>query len=115
MSERAAQPASTLPVIACSLDGQGQRSRLREWTDLLRQATLREEIPGGLRYSFTASDKLESRIRELAAAEQDCCSFLNLGVIRSGDDVELTVTASPDGQEALGFIFSAYAVGESAW
>jgi hypothetical protein len=42
----------------------------------------------------------------LAAAEQECCSFLSLGVTRSGDRVELTVTAPPNGQEALRFMFS---------
>lgn len=106
MSERAQDSASRLPVIACSLDGRGRRGRLREWTDLLRQATQREEIGGGLRYSFTASAGLECRILELAAAEQECCSFLSLGVTRGGDRVELTVTAPPNGQDALRFIFS---------
>jgi len=57
-------------------------------------------------YSFAASDPLEKLIRDLAAAEHSCCAFLEFDVSRIGDQIEMTVTAPPDGQEALHFIFS---------
>ncbi len=100
--------AEQLPLIACSLDGVGQQARLSDWAELLRQATSREATGDGrrVRYSFAAADGLERRIRDLAAAEQACCSFLGFAVSRTGGQIEMTVTAPSDGQDALRFIFS---------
>ena len=95
----------TSPLIACSLDGKGQRARLEDWAELANTATSREELPDGFRYTFAGDDDLEARIRELAAAEQDCCSFLRLEVTRIADQIEMTVKAPADGLEALRFIF----------
>ena len=105
MSPRSVQPARRLPLIACSLDGDSIRTRLAEWAGLLRQATLREEMENGLRYRFPASDDLEREVRDLAAAEHACCSFLSFAVVRTADHLAMTVTASREGQEALRFIF----------
>ena len=96
-----------LPLIACSLDSDGQEGRLADWADLLAQAATREETASGVRYSFASvAADFESRIRALAAAEQDCCSFLQFKVVRAGGQIEMTVTAPPEGREALRFIFS---------
>jgi hypothetical protein len=91
---------------ACSLDAAGQRARLSDWEQLLRRAAGREATDGGVRYSFPAADELETRIRDLAAAEQSCCSFLEFGVSRTGDQIEMTVTAPPAGQDTLRLMFS---------
>ncbi len=61
----------------------------------------------GVRYSFPAADELERRVRELAAAEQGSCSFLEFAVARVGNEIVMTVTAPPEVQEALRLIFSA--------
>ena len=98
--------AEQLPLIACSLDAAGQQARLSDWAKLLRQAAAREATAGGVRYSFPAANELERRIRDLAAAEQGCCSFLEFAVSRTGGEIEMTVTAPADGQDALRFIFS---------
>jgi MerR family transcriptional regulator, copper efflux regulator len=97
---------TSLPI-ACSLDGKGQRARLEDWAELANTATSREELPDGFRYTFAGDDDLEARIRELAAAEQDCCSFLRFEVTRIADQIEMTVKAPADGVEALRFIFAA--------
>jgi len=47
------------------------------------------------------------RIRGLAAAEHDCCSFLEFDVTRHEDRVVMNVTAPPDGLDALRTIFPA--------
>lgn len=91
--------------IVCSLDGQGQRGRLEEWAELVGLATSREELPDGRRYTFTAGEVLEPRIRDLAAAEQACCAFLRFEVTRVVDQIEMTVKAPADGLAALRFIF----------
>ncbi len=95
-----------LPVIACSLDGEGQQARLREWAELLAHAEARERIADGVRYSFAAADGLEPRIRDLAAAEQVCCEFLEFDVSRTGERIEMTVTAPIERLDAPHFIFS---------
>jgi hypothetical protein len=43
----------------------------------------------------------------LAAAEQSCCSLLEFEIGKAGDELDMTVTAPADGQEALRFIFLA--------
>ena len=96
-----------LPVIACSLDATGQQARLAEWRDLLAAAVSREETSGGVRYAFAADARAEQRIRDLAAAEHGCCSFLEFDVRRHADRVLMSVTAPPDGLDALRLIFPA--------
>jgi hypothetical protein len=93
-------------LIACSLDTSGQRERIDAWRDLLATSDQREATANGVRYLFAASDGLEERVRALAAAEHDCCSFLAFSVSRIDQYVEMTVTTQPDGQDALRFIFA---------
>lgn len=97
-----------LPLITCSLDGEGQQGRLADWADLLAQAATRQETACGVRYSFASvTADVENRIRALASAEQGCCSFLQFKIARADDRIEMTVTAPPEGREALRFIFTA--------
>jgi hypothetical protein len=97
-----------LPLIACLLDSDGQQARLAEWADLLAQAAAREETAHGVRYSFASvTADVENRIRALASAEQGCCSFLQFKITCADDQIEMTVTARPEGRDALRFIFSA--------
>jgi hypothetical protein len=96
-----------LPLIACSLDAGSQKQRLADWSSLLRQAACSQDTGNGVRYRFLASDQLESRLRALAAAEKACCAFLDLDVVRTGDELVLTVTAPPQAADALRFMFPA--------
>jgi hypothetical protein len=97
---------SRLPLVACSLDGADRPKRVAEWAELLRRARTREETPAGMRYTFAADEELTMRVEALAAAEHSCCSFLAFEVIERNDELEMTVTATPDGQEALRLIFA---------
>lgn len=81
-----------LPLIACSLDASCQSARLAEWDALLRLADLRESIPNGVRYTLAAA-AIEERLRALAAAEKQCCPFFEFQIGRTGDRVDMTVTA----------------------
>ena len=96
---------SNLPLVACALDTANQQKRLANWAELLGQARAREETPDGVRYTFAAGDVLKTQIEALAAAEQSCCSFLEFEIGEAGDELDMTVTAPADGQEALRFIF----------
>ena len=93
------------PQAACTLDAAARRERYAEWEAVLRQAVQREEIAGGARYRFPAGEDLERRLRALAAAELECCSFYDLAVARREDSVELTVTAPPAAQDRLRSLF----------
>src|SRR6266852_2963408 len=86
-----------LPLIACSLDTSGQQARLTDWRDALAVAVSREETSEGVRYAFVADARAEQRIRDLAAAEQGCCSFLEFDVTRQADRVLMKVTAPAEG------------------
>ena len=99
--------STRLPLIACSLDAEGQKARLADWASVLGQAAVREETKTGVRYSFAGDSDFEAQLRTLAAAEHSCCSFLDFDVIRADDQLELTVTAPLGGVAALRFIFSA--------
>jgi MerR family transcriptional regulator, copper efflux regulator len=98
---------SNLPLVACSLDTTDQQKRLADWAELLGQARTREETSGGVRYTFAADDELKTRVEALAATEQSCCSFLEFEITGPRDELELTVRAPADDQEALRLIFSA--------
>jgi hypothetical protein len=94
---------TSLPIIACSLTGDGERERLNEWKSLLAVAESREELPNGMRFRFRPN--LAERVRSLAAAEQECCSFLRFDTAEAEDGLVLTVETERSGQEALRFIF----------
>jgi hypothetical protein len=96
------------PPIACSLDASDQRSRLREWAELLAHAVTRKETRTGVHYSFVGDHALEERIRVLAAAERACCPFLELTVSRAGERIALDVAAPAGlGRDALRSVFAA--------
>jgi Cd2+/Zn2+-exporting ATPase len=100
------QMTSSLPLVACSLDRADQQQRLADWAELLGQARTREETSDGVRYAFAGDDELKPRVEALAAAEHSCCSFLGFEIAEAGDELEVTVTAPPHGQEALRLIFA---------
>jgi hypothetical protein len=100
------QLSSKLPLIACSLDAKDQPARLAEWRELLSGATAHEETPEGVRYTFVADEHGEQRIRDLSAAEHECCPFLEFDVAHRADEVVLTVSAQPDALDALRFVFA---------
>jgi hypothetical protein len=63
--------------------------------------------PGGVRYTFANTDgDMQARVRALAEAEQDCCSFFQFDVTATCDRVGMTVVALAEAQEALRFVFS---------
>jgi hypothetical protein len=98
--------STSLPLIACSLDSEGQKERLADWASVLEQATERDATSEGVRYSFAADGELETHLRALATAEHNCCSFLDFELTRSDDRLEMKVRSAPGGLDALRFIFS---------
>ncbi len=93
-----------LPVVACSLSAAGQRERLDEWKALLARANSRERLSTGMRYRFPLD--LAQQVSALAAAEQECCSFLRFDLTQAENSLVLTVESDGAGQDALRFIFT---------
>jgi hypothetical protein len=76
--------------ITCSLVGEEADAQCGGWRDL--GPSLRRSAPteGGISLWFDGD--VEAALRELAAKEKDCCSFLDLAVTAEGGDVRLDVT-----------------------
>jgi hypothetical protein len=96
----------SLPLVACSLGAEDQRARLEAWRSLLASAASRAGVPGGMSYVFRPASVFVQRVRELAEAEHDCCTFLDFEIVEQSDELRLTVTSHPAGQAALRFIFA---------
>lgn len=92
-----------LPVIACTLDESGQAQRAQEWRELTAGALGVEREPGVVRATFPAV--LDARVRALAAAESDCCSFFEFGFETDDELVTLSVRAHADAQPILDRLF----------
>lgn len=83
--------------VACSLDADGARDRVRAWRELSAGAS-REVVPGGLRLTLPAGRA--GACAELTAAEQECCPFLDFRLLFDGPVVHLEVRA-PAGAAGL--------------
>lgn len=93
-------PAST--PVACSL-GDGMAHRLTEWQQALAGASIRRTPCGLLADLPTAS---LGRVTALAAAEQECCPFLDFTIALHGPRFTLTITAPEDAAVLLDALVS---------
>jgi hypothetical protein len=88
--------------IACTLAPDQMRARMSLIDTLACDAMIAvESIADGVRARFRADPGIEQRVRELAAAESQCCAFLTLSVYRDGRAVVLEMTGSPEAQPAI--------------
>jgi hypothetical protein len=62
-------------------------------------------VPEGMSYVFRPASAFARRVRDIAEAEHDCCTFLDFEIVEQGDELRLTVTSHPTGQAALRFVF----------
>jgi MerR family transcriptional regulator, copper efflux regulator len=97
LTPRRRDPEPEAPI-ACTLTAADQADRIGEWRRLLGQAGSRERTDGGLAFRLPAA--LAGQVAELAAAEQQCCPFLefNLHLIAGGLRFEVQV---PEGAAPL--------------
>lgn len=104
-SEPSSEPSSRpeLIPIACTLPAERLPDQLAEWASLRSVATGTEPIEGGLRLTLPADRHDDAR--DLAAREQDCCSFLRLDVRAVGDRCVIDVTSDhPDAAPVIALI-----------
>jgi DNA-binding transcriptional MerR regulator len=94
------QPATVPQVTGCALPVAAQEDRLGEWRALLADAAGREPIGDGTRFRFPAP--MAGRIAALAAAEADCCAFLEFTLRVAHGEAVLDVHAPAEMLGILG-------------
>lgn len=97
------------PPIACTLAADQLQERISLIDTLACDALLaREPIDGGLRARFRDEPGTEQRVRQLAAAESECCAFLRFDVHRDRHTLVLDITGPPEAQAAIKELFPAF-------
>ena len=83
------------PPIACTLQPDSMVGRMGDWQRLLGFVTARSTTEGGVRLELAAQVPIDE-VARLAAAEQECCSFLSFSLTIDPRGVALEVLAPPD-------------------
>lgn len=92
--------------IACTLTPELQRDRISLIATLVSDALVgHEPIDGGVRARFRNEPGIEQRVRDLAAAEAQCCAFLRFDICHDANAVLLDITGSPQAQPAIRAMF----------
>jgi hypothetical protein len=92
--------------IACTLSPTALASRRERWDRLIAAACLgREPAPDGLRLRFRADPDAVAELRELAAAERDCCAWADWSVEQDDGEIVLLARSTGDGVAALHAMF----------
>ncbi len=87
--------------IACSLNATELAERLAEMADVGRAALRDIRMTGAhARLSFAAGKGVRDRVAAIAAAESQCCAFLDMTVSDAPDTVVLSI-AVPEGAEVV--------------
>jgi len=95
------QTADTVPV-ACALAPADLAAQAGRWEQLAARAmTGRTQTAHGLRISFRLQPGAEDELRELAAAENQCCPWAEWAVETSAQQIVLNVRSAGDGIATL--------------
>src|SRR5688572_801922 len=93
--------------IACSLSAADFETRRRDTGALASEALRsREPLANGASLTFAASEDTERKLRDVIAAEADCCPFLRFALDRDGDTLRLDVTGPDDAQPIIAELFA---------
>ncbi|SDU67099.1 thioredoxin family protein [Amycolatopsis keratiniphila] len=92
-----------VPAEACTLPSAEQPMRLAEFDELFAVSLLgvRREESDWLRLRLHGGAEVESRARDLAVREAECCSFFGFTVGRDGDQVVVDVRVPADKEVVL--------------
>jgi len=105
---------SQSPPIACSLSSRDLESRLAELGALGGDGleSVIEE-PGRAELRFRPDPGVRRRVEAAAAAEADCCGFLEFRVQSGADATVLTICSPNGGAEAVEQLVAAFRGGDS--
>ena len=89
------------PPLACSLPA-AERAQRTRWLGRLGPSALAMEADAaGVTVRFGGDEVSEAELRQLAAAEAECCPFLTLEVRARGNEVELRVEGPPEARPVV--------------
>jgi len=95
--------------IACTLGASDLRRRLDEIAALGADALIAHEASEGAHIlRFRRDDETRPRLERIAAAEAECCSFLDLSISERDGDLLLAIAAAEGSEqvaEALALVF----------
>lgn len=87
------------PPVACSLDASGLERRLAAIGEVGARSLVSHAVDGDSHLlRFQAGSATRRRLEEIAAAEAECCPFLDLSLSEEGDELVLSISAP---EEAL--------------
>jgi hypothetical protein len=102
------QPVAGTPLpIACTLPLAEQQARGEDLRELSAEATSWEATATGVILRFEATPGMDARLRQVAAAEAQCCPFLRLDVTCEGGRVVLAVAGPDEARKAIEAMFLA--------
>jgi hypothetical protein len=81
---------------ACSLDGADLLDRVEAWREVVARAARHDVEDGRVVAVYPRDAQLLGRLRELVAAEAECCSFLRFDVEETRDAI-VTELRLPEG------------------
>jgi hypothetical protein len=92
--------------IACTLTAADHAARAAETADLARRALRsRERTADGARLTFDPSPETERRLRDLVAAEAECCPFLRLDLRAAPDALVLEIAGPAEAEPIVAELF----------
>jgi hypothetical protein len=103
-----AAPSNDAPL-ACSLTSADLANRRRWLGELAERAVSVRRTGTGMRATFPAEPGLETELREVAAAESECCAFLRITVTPRDAIVELDVAGPSDARPIIDEMFGSRA------
>jgi hypothetical protein len=93
--------------IACTLAPDRRTARLALIDGLAADALLeRTETGAGVHLLLRDTPEIERRVRELVAAESECCPFLDLRLGRAGGALVLDITGPADARPVIDEFFA---------
>jgi hypothetical protein len=93
--------------IACTLDRGAYRARLRGLAAFAQRALQSRERSGEReRLTFDGSRETERELREIVAAEAQCCPFLRMDISRVDDRLVLEIAAPSEARPIVEALFA---------
>ena len=90
------KPATTRIPVVCDLSGAPDTpaERVEAYRRLFTDALVaRERTLAGIRFRFRNDPGIETRVRDIATLEQQCCAFFSFATTTTGGEVLLDVSS----------------------
>ena len=98
-------PVQPAAAVACALDVADVPGRLAEWQHLAEHVVAQLDTDQGIRVRFD-NNVSAADIAELAAKEQECCSFFTFTLHLASEGVTLDIAAPDDTRGLVGMLFA---------